>query len=101
GLGFLLSLFYEITQLTGVYGIYNCPYRLFYVDDLILNGTGALVGFLLEPTLLALFPSRQNIVEKGKDLQMEERVLPLSQLDAVVIDYFIIKIGRASCRERV
>lgn len=93
GLGFLLSLFYEITQLTGVYGIYNCPYRIFDVDDLILNSTGALVGFLLAPTLLALFPSRENIVEKGKNLQMEERVLLLSQLVAVVIDYFIIKFG--------
>src|SRR5699024_7147753 len=48
---------------------------------------------LLAPTLLALFPSRENIVEKGKNLQMEERVLPLSQLAAVVIDYFIIKFG--------
>lgn len=93
GLGFLLSLFYEITQLTGVYGIYNCPYRIFDVDDLILNSIGALVGFLLAPILLALFPSRESIVEKGKNLQMEERVLPLSQLAAVVIDYFIIKFG--------
>src|SRR5699024_6230157 len=93
GLGFLLSLFYEVTQLTGIYGIYNCPYRIFDVDDLILNSTGALVGFLLAPILLALFPSRENIVEKGKTLQMEERVLPLSQLAAVVIDYFIIKFG--------
>src|SRR5699024_8819173 len=29
GLGFALSLFYEITQVTGIYGIYNCPYRIF------------------------------------------------------------------------
>src|SRR5699024_5596775 len=93
GLGILLSLFFEITQLTGVYGIYNCPYRIFDVDDLLLNSTGALVGFLLAPILLALFPSRENVVEKGKRLQMEERVLPLLQLAAVVIDYFIIKFG--------
>src|SRR5699024_11195558 len=36
GLGFILSLFYEVTQLTGIYGIYNCPYRIFDVDDLFL-----------------------------------------------------------------
>src|SRR5699024_12280953 len=83
----------EITQLTGVYGIYNCPYRIFDVDDLLLNSTGALVGFLLAPILLALFPSRESIVETGKNLQMEERVLTLSQLAAVVIVYFIIKFG--------
>src|SRR5699024_10879432 len=35
GLGFLLSLFFDITQLRGVYGIYNCPYRIFDVDDLL------------------------------------------------------------------
>src|SRR5699024_9196447 len=85
--------FYEITQLTGVYGMYNCHYRIFDIVDLILNSTGALVDFLLAPILLALFSSRENIVEKGKNLQMEERVLPLSQLAAVVIDYFIIKFG--------
>src|SRR5699024_547538 len=33
-LSFILSLFYEVTQLTGIYGIYNCPYRIFDVDDL-------------------------------------------------------------------
>src|SRR5699024_6173603 len=40
GLGLLLSFFYEITQLTGVYGIYNCPYRIFYFDDLFLVSKG-------------------------------------------------------------
>ena len=34
--GFLLSLFFELTQLTGLYGIYPRPYRLFDVDDLIV-----------------------------------------------------------------
>lgn len=34
GLGFALSLFYETTQITGIYGIYNCPYRIFDMDVL-------------------------------------------------------------------
>src|SRR5699024_8528155 len=93
GLGFILSLFYEVTQLTGIYGIYNCPYRLFDVDDLLLNSTGALVGFLFAPILLALFPSRESVVEKGKYLQTKKTVSPLSQLVAVIIDYLIIKFS--------
>src|SRR5690625_3520568 len=69
GLGFTLSLFYEVTQITGIYGIYNCPYRIFDVDDLLLNSTGALFGFLLAPILLALFASRKSVEAKGEELQ--------------------------------
>ncbi len=45
-LGFGLSLFIEVTQLTGVWGIYPCAYRVFDVDDLLLNTVGALLGSL-------------------------------------------------------
>jgi glycopeptide antibiotics resistance protein len=41
------SLFFELTQLTGVWGIYACPYRLFDVDDLIINTAGAMIGWAL------------------------------------------------------
>ena len=37
--GFLVSLFFELTQLSGLYGIYAHPYRLFDVNDLIVNTT--------------------------------------------------------------
>src|SRR5699024_7587479 len=73
--------------------IYNCPYRIFDVDDLLLNSTGTLVGFLLAPILLALFPSRESVIERGKYLQTKKTVSPLSQLVAVMIDYFIIKFS--------
>lgn len=47
---FLLSLFYELTQLTGLYFIYPGSYRLFDVDDLMANTLGGLLGYgLLEP----------------------------------------------------
>lgn len=42
-----LTLFVEISQLTGLYGIYPCRYRTFEVDDLILNAAGVLLGFVL------------------------------------------------------
>jgi hypothetical protein len=45
GLG--LSLLIELTQKTGVWHLYSCAYRLFDVDDLIVNTLGATVGSLL------------------------------------------------------
>ncbi len=43
GLG--VSLLIETAQLTGGFGMYPCGYRLFDIDDLILNTMGALVGY--------------------------------------------------------
>jgi glycopeptide antibiotics resistance protein len=45
--GLALSLLVELTQRTGVWSIYSCAYRLFDVDDLIVNTLGATVGSLL------------------------------------------------------
>ena len=91
-LGFVLSLFYEVTQVTGIYGIYKCPYRLFDVDDLMLNSTGALFGFLMAPVILALFPSREKLLVKAEKMQKSHLVSPLSQLLAVLLDYIFIKL---------
>ena len=40
--GFGMSLFYEISQLTGLFGIYDYAYRMFDVDDLIVNTLGCI-----------------------------------------------------------
>jgi glycopeptide antibiotics resistance protein len=45
--GFGLSLLIELTQKTGVWHLYSCAYRLFDVDDLIVNTLGATIGSLL------------------------------------------------------
>lgn len=45
GVGMTLTV--ELTQLTGLFGLYPCAYRQFNVDDLILNALGVVVGFLL------------------------------------------------------
>jgi hypothetical protein len=44
-IAFLVSLFIETAQLTGGFGFYPCSYRLFDVDDLLLNTLGASLGF--------------------------------------------------------
>lgn len=45
--GLTISLLIETTQLTGVWGLYDCAYRFFDVDDLVLNTSGAVLGSLL------------------------------------------------------
>lgn len=45
--GFALSLACELTQLTGIWGIYDCAYRAFNFDDLLLNTLGVLAGATL------------------------------------------------------
>jgi hypothetical protein len=45
--GAALSGFVEVTQLTGVWGLYPCAYRVFDVDDLLTNTLGAVLGSLL------------------------------------------------------
>ncbi len=46
---FGLSLGFELTQLTGVWGLFAMRYRTFDVDDLIANTLGAVAGWLLLP----------------------------------------------------
>ena len=51
---FLLSLFFEITQASGLYGIYPKAYRLFDVDDLIINTLGGTLGYLITPIITSI-----------------------------------------------
>lgn len=57
-LSFATSLFLETMQLTGLMGVFPCAYRLFDVDDLLWNTTGALIGFALAMFSLRLIPAR-------------------------------------------
>ncbi|ONI83092.1 hypothetical protein ALI144C_18290 [Actinosynnema sp. ALI-1.44] len=50
-IGFGVSLLVELTQLTGNWFLFPCPYRIFDVDDLIANTLGTAVGVLLAPML--------------------------------------------------
>lgn len=47
GLAVVLSGGAEIAQLTGLFGLYSCPFRTFEVDDLIFNIFGLMAGFAL------------------------------------------------------
>ena len=58
---FLLSLFFELTQLSGLYFIYPYPYRVFDVDDLIINTLGGILGYFLAKRFLKFLPTREEI----------------------------------------
>lgn len=100
-IGFLISLFFEITQRTGLYGIYRYPYRLFDVDDLILNTFGAWLGYVVAPLLLALFPSAKDVERKAEQVMQEPQVRPFARLLALMIDLSLIGFFRIGDREWV
>lgn len=55
-IGFLTTLFFETSQITGLWGLYAHPYRLFDVDDLMLNTLGTLVGFAAVGPMMHMLP---------------------------------------------
>lgn len=75
---FLLSLFFEVTQLTGLYYIYPYPYRFFDVDDLLINTLGGVLGYGLMGLFARFLPSREEIdntsIEKGKTVSGLRRI---------------------------
>ena len=87
-LSLMLSLFFEITQISGLFGIYPRPYRLFDVDDLIVNTTGGMLGFLVTPLFSKFLPSREDLdskaYDKGKNVSYPRRFI------ANLIDFVIV-----------
>ena len=84
---FLLSLFFEITQLTGLYYIYPYPYRLFDVDDLIQNTLGGVIGFLIMGWLDNYLPTRDKIDEESR--KMGEIVSGFRRITVFFLDLFL------------
>lgn len=101
-ISFFLSLFFELTQLTGLYFIYKGPYRLFDVDDLILNTLGGVLGYHSFNIIKKYLPSREEIDRKSKLLGQKVSGLRrittfcldvvLLELFKIIFNLFIIKI---------
>ena len=87
---FLLSLFFEITQLTGLYFIYPRPYRLFDVDDLLTNTLGGFLGALFAKPVSKILPSRKEIDRKSREEGMKISVL--RRLTYTCLDFFLFLI---------
>lgn len=86
----LLSLFFELTQLSGLFFIYDGPYRLCDIDDIIQNTLGGASGYLLAGFLCRWLPSRDSLDDAA--LKKGEEVSGLRRILAFVIDMFVIKM---------
>ena len=74
--GFLFSSLCEITQITGLFFIYPAPYRIFDIDDLIINTLGAAVGYLIFPLIFRILPKvkdESHQVAQGSEASFFQR----------------------------
>ncbi|ONI44724.1 hypothetical protein AN641_01080 [Candidatus Epulonipiscioides gigas] len=85
-----ISLFFEFTQLTGLYGIYNGSYRLCDVDDLIINSTGGVLGYIIAPVFTFFLPSKNAIDNNA--YQMGKHVSVIREGISWCVDYLIVII---------
>lgn len=72
----LASGLIEATQFTGLWGLYDCAYRLADVDDLITNALGALIGALIAPLVLWFMPQRRELRAARGQSRQRRRHLP-------------------------
>ena len=83
----LLSLFFELTQLTGLYFIYPNPYRLCDIDDLIQNTLGGVLGYFIMGALDNYLPTREKIDEEAR--VMGQQVSGLRRITVYFLDLFL------------
>lgn len=83
-IGIATTLLFETSQLTGLFGIYEHPYRLFDVDDLILNTMGTMLGFWLMISLAWALPSMDEVNEQARERGSSRVSLTRRALAAVV-----------------
>lgn len=87
---FLLTLFFELTQLSGLYFYYPRPYRLADVNDLMNNTLGGIIGYWITPLFSKLLPSRQALDDIS--YKLGHTVTLTRRFIALVIDWIVIDI---------
>ena len=80
GLG--TSVFIELTQLTGLWGIYDCAYRVFDVDDMLTNTVGAVIGSIVA----LIVPKQHRGLESSPDALAPRPVTKARRIVAAVCD---------------
>ena len=86
-LGFLTSLFFELTQLSGLFFYYPHAYRFAETSDLIGNTLGTVLGYWLTPLAARLLPSREAIDELS--YRKGRQVTRLRRLVSAVLDLLV------------
>lgn len=91
---FCYTLFFELTQLTGLYFIYPRGYRVFDVDDLLLNTLGGVIGYFIGNALSKVLPSQEEINEAAykdsKNISIFRRYT--CQLVDLIIIFLLLEI---------
>jgi len=86
-----VSLIFELTQLSALFGYYPRPYRLCETDDLITNTLGGLIGYWVAKPLIRVLPSKERLneiaYERGKHVSVTRRVT------AALVDWMILGIA--------
>lgn len=90
-IGMATTLLFETSQLTGLFGLYAHPYRLFDVDDLILNTAGTMLGFWLMIPLAWALPSMDEVNEQARE-RGSSRVSLTRRALAVVVDLTVLAV---------
>ena len=90
-IGMATTLLFETSQLTGLFGLYAHPYRLFDVDDLILNTTGTMLGFWLMIPLTWALPSMDEVNEQARE-RGSSRVSLTRRALAAVVDLAVLAV---------
>lgn len=84
---FLLSLFFEFTQMTGLYFLYPYPYRVFDVDDLLTNTLGGVFGFGIMGIIGHYLPTREEIDKHA--MEVGRQVSGLRRITLFFLDIFL------------
>ena len=72
-----LSVLVEATQLTGLWFQFPCSYRVFDVDDIIANTTGALLGSFIAPLLRGVPSGSGSRADEPRPVTAGRRLLAM------------------------
>ncbi len=89
-ISFILSLFFELTQISGLYGLYSYPYRVFDIDDLIMNTLGGIIGYFIMGFVDNFLPTREKIDEDS--LEAGKIVSGFRRITMFLLDCFLYVI---------
>lgn len=90
GLG--ISLLIELTQVTGVWGLYPCAYRIFDVVDMMTNTSGALIGSIIA----LMVPRHLGTTDVSAEAAKPRPVTRWRRLLAMVCDalgFWLVAVG--------
>ncbi|WOE46963.1 VanZ family protein [Bacillus thuringiensis] len=96
-ISFFLSLFFELTQVTGLYGIYTIVHTDYLISMIcFLNTLGGVIGFFIIAPIFTYFLPKTNELDSHIDLETKP-VGFIRRLIAMQIDWIFL-IYRRTCR---